>query len=481
VAAPTLQAEGAQNQVTSGTLTLTLPAHATDDILVSIVLFWLPATAGSAATIPDLAGWTKAGSVMFPGTPDGEVAFFWKRAASGAEANPVFTRGASWDTGTDGIYAGRAHVIRGCVTTGDPWDELDATVAHTTANQAVDAVTVSGSERMVVQFLGKTDDFATAPTISGWTAGSQTESGTGTDSSFGTFRKDNVSSSTAADASTVEAVVAGAYVFFGVSFKPGVAPVTGVALGAFTFSGTAAGTPDVTGAAVAAVTFSGASTGVRDTTGQAAAPFAFGATAAGVPDVSGAALAAIVFTATASGAPGGAPPVEGQALGAFTFTGVAQGVPDVAGQGLSSLAFTGTVTGEAGHVGSAVSSFTFGATAGGVPGVIGQAASAETFSAVAAGVRGVSGQAVASLMFTATASGAVVGPVVGTALGAFTLTAVAVGFPERFGVASVAFSLIATASGGTGATDVTLRPYTGITVDPTGVTVRPFTTVTPQP
>ena len=259
MAAPTLQAEGAQNQVTTGTLTLTLPAHQTDDILVCIVLFWLPATVGSAATIPDLSGWTKAGSVMFPGTPDGEVAFFWRRAVSGAETNPTFTRGAGWDTGSDGIYGGRAHVVRGCVTTGDPWDELDPTVALTAANGACDAVTVSGSQRMVVQFLGKTDDFVTAPTISGWTAGSQTESTAGTDSSYGTFRKDNVSSSTTADASTVEAPAAGAYVFFGVSFAPApaVVDVDGNRPTTADLTGTAAVDHTVDGTRPVTVTFDG--------------------------------------------------------------------------------------------------------------------------------------------------------------------------------------------------------------------------------
>src|SRR5574341_562701 len=234
--APNLQAEGAQPaNVTTGTLTLTLPAHQADDILVAVVAVWVPNTAGSAAQIPALAGWTKQGFVQFPATPDGEVALFWKRATSGAEANPTFTRGAGWDTGTDTAYGGRAFCVRGCATTGDPWDDFATTAALTAANGAVAAVTVAGAERMVVQFLGKTDDFATAPTIPGWTAGVQTENTGGTDTSFGTFRTDNTSTSTTADTSTVEAVAQGAYVFFGVSFIPREA-VTGA--GAASFGGT---------------------------------------------------------------------------------------------------------------------------------------------------------------------------------------------------------------------------------------------------
>src|SRR5262245_788045 len=108
MATPTLQAEGAQNQVTTGTLTLTLPGHAADDILVCAVLFWGPNTAGSAAVIPTPSGWEKLGNIQSPATPDGDIAVFAKRAASGSETNPTFSRGASWDTGTDTIFAGRA-------------------------------------------------------------------------------------------------------------------------------------------------------------------------------------------------------------------------------------------------------------------------------------------------------------------------------------------------------------------------------------
>jgi hypothetical protein len=231
MAAPTLQAEGAIAIVTTGNLTVVLPAHQNGDILVVTPQVWVPNTAGSAAVIPDVGSWTKQGFVQFPGTPDGECAFYWRRVAGltagQSVANPVFTRGASWDTGTDGQFSGRAYVIRGCVLTGDPWDEFDPTVALTGANGAVDALTVSGTERTAIQFLVKTDDFVTAPTISGWTAGTQVEDTTGTDASFGTFRKSNISSNTAADASTVEAVAQGAYVFFGVSFKPYVVPAAG--------------------------------------------------------------------------------------------------------------------------------------------------------------------------------------------------------------------------------------------------------------
>jgi len=433
MAAPTLQAEGTNNQVTSGTLTLTLPGHATDDILVCIVLFWLPNTTGSAAVIPDLADWTKQGFVQFPGTPDGEVAFFWRRATSGAETNPTFTRGASWDTGTDGIYAGRAYVIRGAINAGDPWDEFDPTAALTAANGSCDAVTVSGTERMVVQFLGKTDDFVTAPTISGWTAGTQVESITGTDSSFGTFRKDNVSSSTTADASTVEAVAAGAYVFFGVSFKPGIAPVLGTALGAYTFTGTASGIPEVLGTAVAAETFTGTAQGVRGVVGSAAGAYTFAGTASGIVEGGG---------------------VQGQAAGAYIFDGTAQGTP--------------------GHDGQALGAYTFGATASGVPGVLGQAAANITFGATAQGIRGVLGTALGDYTFTGTASGQVVGSVQGQALGAYIFDGTALGQVGHTGQALGQLGYLGQVAGTVGRAGAALGSYT-FAGTALGQSVAPYT------
>ncbi|MBI4637684.1 MAG: hypothetical protein HY727_15205 [Candidatus Rokubacteria bacterium] len=222
MAAPVLQAEGAIAANTSGSLTVTLPSKLSDDILILGLVYWGPNTTGDAAQIPTPTGWTLIGSQIGQpaGTRDGWVAWFWRRAISAADpADPVCARGASWDTGTDTCFAGRAYVIRGCITTGDPWDAQAAAGPYTTANQAVAAVTVSDAERMVVQFFNEMDN-ASAGGISGWTAGTAATSATGTDAGFQTFRKDNVSMSTGADASTAAAPAQGAYAYMGLSFKP---------------------------------------------------------------------------------------------------------------------------------------------------------------------------------------------------------------------------------------------------------------------
>lgn len=216
MAAPTLQAQGTLNAVTTGTLGVTLPSHLTDDIFIVPVLVNVEATAGTAAAIPDLAGWTKDQGFK---NDDGEAAIFWKRAASGSETSPTFTRGAGWDTGTDTYYGGRAYVIRGCITSGDPWDQFVWSVATVTANDPFPAVTVSGSERMVVQFFCSFDNSNGGAAPSGWTAGTAATTTTGTDGGFQTYRKDNVSSSTSADSSNAAAGTRG-FLFAGISFKP---------------------------------------------------------------------------------------------------------------------------------------------------------------------------------------------------------------------------------------------------------------------
>lgn len=222
MAAPTLQAQGATSAVTSGAPAVTIPTHQADDILVVAASYWGPNTAGDAAQIPTPSGWTLLGTQV--GQPaaanrDGWLAWFWKRA-TGAGTTVTLTTGASWDSGTDTNYGARAYVIRGCVTTGNPWDAAATAGPHTTANQAFPAVTVSGTERMVVIFGNMEDNATFAMTSSGWTTGTVDNDPAGTDCSFQTARKDNVSSSTSADTATVSAPAQGAYAYMGVSFKP---------------------------------------------------------------------------------------------------------------------------------------------------------------------------------------------------------------------------------------------------------------------
>lgn len=224
MAAPVLQAEGATaTGVTTGVPSITIPTHQANDILVVAAIFWGPNTAGDAAQIPTPAGgWALLGSQV--GQPaaanrDGWLAWFWLRA-SGAGTTVTLTRGASWDTGTDTCYNGRAYVIRNCKTSGNPYESAVNAGPYTTGNQAFPAVTVSGVERTVIIFGNVTDNLAFAMTSTGWTTGTEDNDNGGTDSSFQTARKVNIEASTSADTGTVTAPAAGAYGYVGVSFVP---------------------------------------------------------------------------------------------------------------------------------------------------------------------------------------------------------------------------------------------------------------------
>jgi len=217
MAAPTLEAEGALSVVTTASVSPTIPTHQADDIIIVAAGALYPNTVGDA-NISLTNFTTLTGVELSDGfSTDASIQFFWLRATGAGTTATLIHDG---DTGADTSFGARAYIIRGCITTGNPWDETDITVAYTAANEAVDALNVNGAERLAIHFLVKTDDFATAPTVSGWTAGTQVESTTGQDHSQGSFRQDNVNSSTSSAASTVSAPAGGIYAFLGVSFKP---------------------------------------------------------------------------------------------------------------------------------------------------------------------------------------------------------------------------------------------------------------------
>ena len=230
MAAPSLQAEAAAlTVVTSGACAPTIPTHAADDILVATVLVWVPNTAGTIYDIPTPSGWNKIGSVDLNGaTKDGQFAWFWRRAAASGET-VSFARGTTapgttaWDTGTDGAYAARVDVIRGCETTGNPFDDAVVSANFTAANQNTPAVTVSGSERTVMFFEVYSTDTTTAQFTArtNFTMGTNRGSTTGTGGGARNARRENVSSSESATATTHTASTSPrSYAFCGISFKP---------------------------------------------------------------------------------------------------------------------------------------------------------------------------------------------------------------------------------------------------------------------
>ncbi len=129
----------------TGNLTPTMPTHLTNDILVvQINQTWTTTTAPS---VP--GGWTAMSDVnsdVFSGVRS-HCALLWKRAASGAESAPTITD--NWDAGTAQI-----HVIRGCVTSGDPWDVLGTTGDNSgDTSLSIAGVTTTVNNCLVVDFI----------------------------------------------------------------------------------------------------------------------------------------------------------------------------------------------------------------------------------------------------------------------------------------------------------------------------------------
>lgn len=254
MAVPTLQAEGAMAVNTTGTLAVTLPAHQANDILVLTVQFWGPNTAGDAASIPIPAGWSVLNLQLGQPTAsprDGWFAIFWKRAASSSEANPTLARGASWDTGTDTLFAARAYTIRGCITSGNPWDAANVAGAYTTANQNTPALTgIAGNEHLSIHFEMVMDNVALG-SLAGWTQGTVASSATATGARMNTLRKQSDNADEAAGASGATAPAHGGYAFYSVSFVPAVVSVSPGGVASAEALGTAQLNQNVTPAGVA--------------------------------------------------------------------------------------------------------------------------------------------------------------------------------------------------------------------------------------
>lgn len=229
MASPTLAAEGSQAAVSSGDLLIVLPAHQANDIFLISITAYVPNTSGDADEMITISGWNLITQIAAPlaAEVNGRAAWFWKRAASAAEANPTFIRGGNWDTGADTVFSGRAYIIRGTLSEGVPYEAFSSVANYSGANGAFGAVTVSGTERLVVQFMTSQDDQPAGAAPGTWTAGTGAEfdGGASAGAGFQTFRKENVSSSTGTDASNVSAPAQGVYNFLGISFLPAIGNV----------------------------------------------------------------------------------------------------------------------------------------------------------------------------------------------------------------------------------------------------------------
>lgn len=241
--APTLQAQGTLAAVTTGNLAITLPTYAADDIVVITTVGWVPNTTTGTNTQSLASPWTKYSpdvTTITSSIIDAEYACWWARATSASSLGTTvtITRPTSWDTGTDTCWGGRAYVIRGCVTTGNPYDDFAATAISTAANPALPAITVAGGNRLALIFMVKADNTATPTAATGYTVGTEATDTAGTDCGMQTYRQ-----TTSANISTVTptggtAPAQGGSVYFEFAFVPAVVTRTATDSGLGTESST---------------------------------------------------------------------------------------------------------------------------------------------------------------------------------------------------------------------------------------------------
>lgn len=269
MAAPTLQTQGNIAAVTTGNLAITLPAYTTNDIVVITTVGWVPNTTTGTNTQSLASPWTKYSpdiTTITSSIIDAEYAFWWARATSASSLGTTvtITRPTSWDTGTDTCWAGRAYVIRGCETSGNPYDELVATSISTAANPAFPAVTVNAGERNVIVFMAKADNTATPTAATGYTVGTEATTTTGTDAGFQSYTDVTNTSVSAVTPTGGTAPAQGGSVYWGVSFKKPLVTITRTA------SDTGTGSESASGARVGATvtrTASDTGTGSESATG----------------------------------------------------------------------------------------------------------------------------------------------------------------------------------------------------------------------
>ena len=137
------------------TITPTLPAHATDDILIVACMH----SSGANLTID--AGWNE---IITPiNNANESVGYWWKRATSASETNPTIT--ASATMGTVGAYA-TAFVVKNCVLTGTPFEDATGNGTPTlSTTPATATITTTGADRLAF-LIGLLDDDNTVS--SGW-------------------------------------------------------------------------------------------------------------------------------------------------------------------------------------------------------------------------------------------------------------------------------------------------------------------------
>jgi MSHA biogenesis protein MshQ len=165
LAAPNFQAISAIAAAQNGGAdpTVTLPAHAAGDVFLLATI-----VRSSSSTVATPAGWTSIGSATR--STVATYQFFWKRAASASETNPVINR-----TNTVGDVYAAVTVYRGAVTTGDPWEVKGTITTGTTDPSVISGITTLTADSLVVVAVAGEDDNNNSITTTGTNPTAYTE------------------------------------------------------------------------------------------------------------------------------------------------------------------------------------------------------------------------------------------------------------------------------------------------------------------
>ncbi|MHB0925580.1 MAG: Ig-like domain-containing protein, partial [Gallionellaceae bacterium] len=154
-AAPTWQASSAIAASTGADVTVTLPAHVANDILLLQVVV---RDVNDTITWP--AGWTQIATVDRGTTA--RYWWAWSRAVSAAEPNPLVNK----NTSTGNTYAA-VTTYRGAITTGDPWEIKGTPNTSTAAGHVLNGITTLTAESLIVASLcGENNSAASGTTFS---------------------------------------------------------------------------------------------------------------------------------------------------------------------------------------------------------------------------------------------------------------------------------------------------------------------------
>jgi hypothetical protein len=157
LAAPTVQAVGTSAVANSASnVVASWPAHAANDIGILIAsgfgpnAYAAPVGWGTVANSPQVTSDVSAAG--------SRLSVFWRRAASAAEVDATVV-----DVASDDAKLALIVVVRGCTTSGTPWDATAGSVENVVTNSiSIPGLATTGANRLVLAIVAQSNDVAGA-------------------------------------------------------------------------------------------------------------------------------------------------------------------------------------------------------------------------------------------------------------------------------------------------------------------------------